>query len=280
LVDVISFRDEQQYLYSELALDVYVEAIQLLPRAAHAGLDLSTRLRELSGSEQLCRAGAMRAMLLGQLPMAVEVYEEGKTVFWSQALRLRSTVLDVLPVADSKKLKHLFQLLNEDSAGISMDGKNKLADQERRIEYRRQLNDQAERLIEEIRGRPGFDRFLRIPQFQHLSQAATNSFVVALVATEFRYFAIVIQANEAPEDVPLPFVNGEMLRKLVVQTSGSGMRDIADRGVVKERIHPRVPLEQLWRTIVRPVLLHLGLEVRDDRHEFLLSPPLTIPTES
>jgi hypothetical protein len=62
-------------------LDVYVAAIQLLPRVAHAGLDLSARLRELSGSEQLCRAAAMQAILLNQLPVAVEVFEEGKAVF-------------------------------------------------------------------------------------------------------------------------------------------------------------------------------------------------------
>jgi hypothetical protein len=80
-LEMVSTRHVEQYFYSQRALDVYVAAIQLLPRVAHAGVDLSARLRELSGSEQLCRAAAMRAILLNQLPVAVEVFEEGKAVF-------------------------------------------------------------------------------------------------------------------------------------------------------------------------------------------------------
>jgi hypothetical protein len=263
-IEAASARDVKQYFYSQQALDVYVHAIQLLPRAAHAGLDVSARLRALSGSEQLCRAVAMRAMLLDKLPTAVEVFEEGKAVFWSQALRLRSTALDALPTTDNERLSRLFRLLDTDRTGSSVEGCEKV-DLEQHIEHRRQLNDQADRLIEDIRRRPGFERFLRIPQYERLAQAASNGYVVALVANEPFYFAIIIQAGRAPQSIFLPSVDGEKLRRLIELTSGSGMRDGVDRGVVKERVPPRVPLEQMWRTIVEPVLVHLGLKVRHDR---------------
>jgi hypothetical protein len=203
LVEQTSSRNIVQYFYSQLDLDVYIQAIQLLPRVAHAGMNLSARLRELSGSEQLCRAAAMRAMLLNQLPTAVEVFEEGKTVFWPQALRLRSTALDELPNTDGKRLRHLFSSLDADYVNSPMDGEHK-ANLERHIESRRQLNEQADRLIEEIRTRPGFERFLRVLQYAKLAQSAANGFVVTLVANEPDCFAIIIQAHEDPKPVLLP----------------------------------------------------------------------------
>jgi tetratricopeptide (TPR) repeat protein len=262
-VERASLRDIEQYFYSQRALDVYVQAIQLLPRAAHVGLNISARLRELSGSEQLCRTAAMRAMLLKQLPTAVEVFEEGKAVFWAQALRLRSTVLDELPKADGERLRNLFRELDAEHAGGSAAWKEKV-DLERHIEHRRQLNNQADSLIDEIRRRPGFERFLRIPQCAQLAQAASNGIVVALIANEPNYFAIIIRAGEDPQSVSLPSVDSEKLRRLIELTSGSGMRDALDRGVMKEKVPPHVPLEHMWRTIVEPVLLHLGLQVRHD----------------
>jgi tetratricopeptide (TPR) repeat protein len=263
-VERASARNPKQYFYSQQVLVVYIQAIQLLPRAAHAGLDISVRLRELAGSEQLCRVAAMRAMLLGQLPTAVEVFEEGKAVFWSQALRLRSTALDKLPTADGDRLRHLFRMLDADHTGSSVVGLER-ADLEQHIEHRRQLNNKADRLIEEIRHRPGFERFLRNPQYEQLAEVASNGYVVALIANEPVYFAILIQAGKDPQPVSLPSVDGKTLRRLTELTSGSGMRDLADERVTKQRIHPRVPLEQIWVTIVKPVLLHLGLQVCHNR---------------
>jgi hypothetical protein len=107
-VEHVSARDKKQYLLSQPTLDVYLKVIQLLPRVAHVGLDPLTQLRELSGSEQLCRTAATRAVLLNQLTTAIEAYEDGKAVFWMQALRLRSNALDDLPAAERNKLRQLF----------------------------------------------------------------------------------------------------------------------------------------------------------------------------
>jgi hypothetical protein len=262
LVDQQSHRDVKHYYYSQPALDVYVKAIELLPHAAHFGLDISTRLRELSGSDRLGRAAAMRAMYLGQLTTAVEAFEEGKAVFWSQSLRLRSAALDILPAADRDNLTHLFNLLEQGGARFTGNVQDR-ADMEQRTEGRRHLNNQANRFIEKIRLRPGFDRFLKIPQFEKLAQAAKSGFVVALIANSQCCFAVVIQANEAPQCVVLPrSLCGDGLHKLSVQVSGSGMRDSLDRGIVREQVHTRVPLAQMWHTIVEPVLRRLSLQVR------------------
>jgi hypothetical protein len=62
-------QDETRF---EKALNVYVQAIQLLPRTAHLGLDLPSRLRELAGSEDLCRTAACRALLLQRDSLALK----------------------------------------------------------------------------------------------------------------------------------------------------------------------------------------------------------------
>jgi tetratricopeptide (TPR) repeat protein len=272
-VERASARDIKRCFLSQVALDVYVEAIQLLRRTAHVGVHLSTHVRELSGSEQLYCAAAVRAALLEQLPTAIELLEEGKAVFWSQALclqalRLYPTAFDDLPVADGERLRHLFELIDQESDGASADGVDKVI-LERHMEHQRQLADQAARLVEEIRARPGFGRFLRIPQYEKLSQAAMGNFVVALVASHPRYFAIVVQAEKAPQLVHLDSIDAVTLRRLIDQTSSSGMRDCSDKGVIQERVQPRVSLEQMWRLIVEPVVRRLGLSVCSDCFLFL-----------
>lgn len=259
-----------QHSFSQRALDIYVLIIQLLPCAARVGLDLSTRLRKLSGSEQLCRAASTRAMLLQQLPMAIEVFEEGKAVFWSQLLRLRSTALDALPSSERKMLSNLFRSLEKDS-GILMGDLQDNARIESQIEHRRQLNQQADSLIEDIRMRPGFEHFLKVPQYDKLAQAATNGFVVVLIANEPLFFAIVIHADDVLEHVPLPSVKGDMLRKLQAQVSESGMRDYThasegrghntmSRGISKEKTPTHTPLALMWKTIIQPIISHIGLK--------------------
>jgi hypothetical protein len=172
----------------------------------------------------------------------VRQFEEGKAVFWLQSLRLRSTALDELPTADSGRLRHLFQSVDVEHACSFKEGLEKV-DLERHIEHRRQLNDDADRLFKEIRLRPRFDRFLKIPQYEQLAQAASNGIVVALVANEPYFFVVIIQAGKDPQHLFLPSLNGNKLHKLIELTSGSGMRDAVERGLAKERVPPRIPLE-------------------------------------
>jgi hypothetical protein len=110
----------------------------------------------------------MRAVFLNQLTTAVEAYEEGKTVFWMQALRLRSNALDDLPAAERNKLRQLFEVLDQDD-GVFTETPDNRAVVEKHIEHRRQLSIQADCLIEEIRLRPRFDRFLKVSLFKMLA---------------------------------------------------------------------------------------------------------------
>jgi tetratricopeptide (TPR) repeat protein len=266
----ISTCNIDEYFYSQPALDVYTAVIQLLPSVAHLGLDPSNRLQELSGSENMSRAAAMRAMLLDQIPLAVEIYEEGKAVFWLQALRLRSTELNSLPPSDRDELLRLFRLLEQESPIFTGDVTDE-AKMESWTSYRRQLSEQSENLIGQIRLRPGFERFLRIPRFDELVEAANSGFVVLLVANEPIFFAIIIHPLGLLKPILLESVTGSMLQRLHTRLSGFGMRDFTcnmdsmsndiNRGMRAKLPDQGNPLEQMWQAIVGPVISGIGSKV-------------------
>jgi tetratricopeptide (TPR) repeat protein len=180
----------EEHDHEDLVLRVYVLLIRLLPRVASFGLDQAGRLRELSGTETVSRDAATRAIAAGRHTEAVEMLEEGRGVFWSQALWLRATNMDILPDSDAQELRRLFQLLEVGSVG---DDATSTAARERRVEQRRRLSNTPEALIADIRSRPGMSRFLLPPAFASLVQSLPEKgFVVMLVASNLGHRALVL----------------------------------------------------------------------------------------
>jgi hypothetical protein len=276
-------------------MDMYTQAINMLPRAAHFGLDIHSRLRELSGSEKLCRAASVRALLLEQKSLAVQVFEEGKAIFWTQILRSRDTALDALPDSDRIELSKLFRKLENSSSAGSPRSKDRIA-AERLMDDRRQMNAEVERMVDEIRKRPGFERFLKIPAFEELIKAAARGPVVILLTTDIACFAVVIVDDTGKcESVQLTKISPSTLKQLNLDVRSSGLRD---RGAIapedgdeagtesadpidldhgsntssSERLgirrtrrtdatSPYTILSSLWTSIVNPIIQALSLEV-------------------
>jgi tetratricopeptide (TPR) repeat protein len=252
-------------------LHIYECAVQLLPRAANFGLDISTRLRELAGSEELCRLASLRANALGYYERAIELLEEGRGVFWTQALRLRSPAFDCLPVQQRDELQELFNKLQQGSHDFPQQTYQNRADIERMVEQRRKLSARAERLIDTIREKPGFERFLMIQTFQHLRQAATKGSVVVLVETKHRCFALLMRDSRGPvQSILLRTITSEDLRIFSSQVSEWGQRSRLE----EDRKMSKVPsgkssesqlkliLQDVWTKAVGPIFDVLGLKVR------------------
>jgi tetratricopeptide (TPR) repeat protein len=260
--------DSYERMTSEAILDLYTDAVALLPRVAHLGLDSASRLRELSGLERICRFAAVRAAITSRDATVFELLEEGKVVFWTQALQLRSAALETLDPETRDTLLGMFRKLEREEYGSVED---KLA-LEQLIESRRQLNSQAEVMIEQIRARPGFDRFLKLPQFERLCDAARGGVVVALIANESRCFASVIDGRQHlartwHKELDL---TPRQLQDLNRRVSYDGMRGLADepcyqdssRQMQVSRVkHPHTPLADIWSRIVRPILRELKILV-------------------
>jgi hypothetical protein len=259
----------------EMVLQVYILVLQLLPRAASFGLDHTGRLRVLSSAETISRDAAARAVSAGRTADAIEMLEEGRGVFWSQALRLRGTELDLLPDQDAQNLRRMFGTL--ESGDIHADHMSNVQ-RERHIDERRRLSKVAESLIDSIRSRPGFTRFLLPPAFSTLLQSLPEKgFVVMLVASSLGYHALVLSRAETQvKHVRLATPPGgtfsQAFRAVLPRDGDQELSPANEIHVartlgVSRRIHkkPRDPfdmmLEQLWMLIVKPVVDLLNLKV-------------------
>jgi hypothetical protein len=261
--------------HHDLVLQVYIPVIQLLPRVAGFGLDHAGRLRELSYTEAISRDAAARAIAAGRDAEAVEMLEEGRGVFWTQALRLRTTDLDLLPAQDAQELRRLFQILELGSVG---DESTNAAQRERLIEQRRRLSNAAEALIANIRSRPGMSRFLLPPAFSSLVQSLPETgFVVVLVTSELGHRALVLdraQAYTASLELfpPEGGFFSESIRVSLPRDGDAGAHITEDANVSRafgiSKKANRMPKEtldqtlaQLWTLVVKPVTGVLRLKM-------------------
>jgi tetratricopeptide (TPR) repeat protein len=178
--------------HDDIVLQAYLMVIRLLPQAASLGRDHTGRLWELSRVEALSRNAAARAIVMKREEEAVEMLEEGRGVFWAQALRLRGSELDLLPPEDARELKKLLQILE---AGSTRDLTLTSAQQERHAEQRRLYSEAAEAIIADIRSRPGMERFLMPPAFTSLAQSLPEGFVVLLNIAELGDYALIMDGS-------------------------------------------------------------------------------------
>jgi tetratricopeptide (TPR) repeat protein len=264
-----------QHRYDDLVRQVYVLVIRLLPRAASFGLYHAGRLREVSGADAISRDAATRAIAAGRGEEAVEMLEEGRGVFWSQALRLRTTDMNLLPEQDARELRRLFQVLEMGSIRKEFTSTTQ---RERNVEERRRLSNAAEALIADIRSRPGMSRFLQPPAFASLVQSLPESgFVVVLVASNLGHRALVldragVQSTSLELFPPEGGFYSDTIRvslprdgdvKLYPTEDPDVSRQIGfSRKTERKRYTPLdQTLAQLWISIVKPVIDVLGIKV-------------------
>jgi tetratricopeptide (TPR) repeat protein len=263
----------------DLVLQVYILVIRLLPRAASFELDASGRLHALSGAETISRDAATRAIAAGRNKEAVEMLEEGRGVFWSQALRLRAKNLDLLPANDAQELRRLFRMLELGSMHDESMGK---LQREQSLEERRRVSNAAEALITEIRSRPGLSHFLLPPAFSSLVQSLPETgFVVILVTSKLSHYALVLdRTNARTTSLELFPPEGGFLSEVVQaslprDSNASTQDKTASRafGISKKanrRQHEPLDLvlAQLWISIVKPVIDVITVEVGSSGNYF------------
>jgi hypothetical protein len=133
--------------YSGQVLDLYAKVIGILPRAANLGLDHKTRLQVITGSDEIGRNAAARALNLGRTSQAVELLEAG--LFRSQTLHLRTTSFDGIPDSDRENLLRLFRML-EHGARSAESSEQTEGEHEQVLARRRLLNKEVEALISRI----------------------------------------------------------------------------------------------------------------------------------
>jgi hypothetical protein len=256
--------------YSTRVLDLYAQIIGLLPRAANLGLDHSTRLLAVTGLDEIARNAAARAVLVGRETHAVEMLEEGRGIFWTQALHQRTNAFDDVPQEDSQELQRLLHLLDHSARRVESSMQT-VAQRERDLERRRLINEKAEALILKIRGYKGLGRFLLPPTFDALVRALPNGIVVIVTASKLGHHALLLRRDTGLvtsitlQPPPKEF-DSATFRSHLPRDVGSDERGGEYRAMRKDTGRGGSSLVDmlavLWKAIVQPVITQLGLQVR------------------
>jgi tetratricopeptide (TPR) repeat protein len=258
--------------YSGQVLELHAKVIGILPRAANLGLDHKTRLQVITGSDEIGRNAAARALNLGRTSQAVELLEAGRGIFWSQTLHLRATGFDGIPDSDRENLLRLFRML-EHGARSAESSEQTVEEHEQALARRRLLNKEAEALISRIRDYPGCARFLLPAAFDSLVNGLPDGFVVVLNASKLGHHALLLHKTDevavslelSPPSMGFDFAAlRAQLPRDMSDVDPEQQDDIhsramrMDSGRVSSLEHV---LLQLWTTMARPVVRKLGLKV-------------------
>ncbi|KAJ7438299.1 CHAT domain-containing protein [Mycena galericulata] len=200
-------------IYSHPSLvDAYRTAINFLPQLAAFSLDLKSRQQVLARKDivSLASASATCAIGLDQNNVAVEFLEASRSIFWAQALQLRTPVdkLENVKPELSTNLRHLSQQLEQASfrdisQNISMNTQRHLRSIEAMAAQCRKLNDEWDETVNAVRKVPGFEDFLQPKTIASLCQAAAYGPIIILLASGSSCSALIVNSNEGVQHVPL-----------------------------------------------------------------------------
>jgi tetratricopeptide (TPR) repeat protein len=273
LPDIVSGASQQADT-SKRFFDVLRHALQLLPQMAYIGLYVRERLWMLKHTEHLAAITADLALRLGRANDAVEVLEEGRAVFWTQYLRLR-TNFDLLPPHLAEELMRLAGQIEQATHRFKRqesnnDSKNDGATKDATVVANRRLAVQFETLVKNARSLPGFERFLLHEPYSLLTLVAERCPVVVLLASTNCCAALLIRGQGmSTEHVELPGITAEQLQNLGrlmhvtnsevrATRNGRAMRQSRPEGDGASRT-----LRALWEHVAKPLIMAIGCPVRE-----------------
>jgi hypothetical protein len=253
----------------ESALGAYRAAIELLPRLAMLGLDLQSRRHALiSSSDGLARDAAACAIKLGQYDRAVELLEEGRGVFWSQALTLRTPMTDLHDIAPEleERLRCISFALEQgslrDVSRNMSDSPQKVMSMEKEASHFQDLGDEWLATLEEVRQLEGFKDFLRPSRLSTLRGAAAKGPVVILNASEAGCSALILNSTGVRHlpFLQLTFTTVTTLVKLIQSAIASDGKDVS--AIESNHAHVERLVQQMPLLSGTLQLLRLPLESR------------------
>ncbi|KAJ7206605.1 CHAT domain-containing protein [Mycena pura] len=191
----------------------YHKAIELLPQLAALHLDLHSRQDILSTASvtTLASEAAACAVRLGRYNVAVEFLEASRSIFWSQALHLRTPLVTLAGIHPSlaHKLTELSTQLErtsfrETSRNLLTNAQDKIMSIESEGKHCRKLNEDWEQVIDSVRLLAGFKDFMRPKSIGALKQAAAPGPIVILTTTDSTCFALIVTSAHELQCLTLP----------------------------------------------------------------------------
>jgi hypothetical protein len=248
-------------------LQAHILSVHLLNPCLYMTPGLEDQVAFLSDIPPMLPSNAAAAAIsAGQLDIAVEVLEEGRTTLWSRLSGFRDALHDLgvaYPVRArkfeklTKRVEYLTEAAQDSLALPHNDHSLDLC-----LKQHRHLMMERDRWISEIRQLPGFSQFLQVKPYSQLRAAADEGPMIIVNISEFRSDALIVLADRAmPLLVPLPHATFDHLQTL------------RDRLIVALRLNMtqeydsdpefKLILTSVWHCIVRPiveVLLENGIK--------------------
>ncbi|KAJ7909188.1 CHAT domain-containing protein [Mycena leptocephala] len=251
-------------LNHESAEEAYQHVTELLPQLATLGLDVESRRGALASvNPGLASNAAAVAISRNQLVKAIEFLESGRSIFWSQALRLRTPLDDLKHFAPEmgQKLSEIIRQLEHGSHRDLSRRESLLPDSleqtsfDNDAKYYQRLNSEWVQVVDEVRQFPRFEGFLRQQPLSELRMAAAGGPVIILNASKTSCCALLLVTylrapprstiDELFAQLSLSYDSG---RCSALETRLFWQREGGDID------HLAVVLAELWRSVVSPIL--------------------------
>lgn len=250
-------------------------AMDLIPQLAALGSTVHDRHHQVTQVGSVARGAAAAAIKSQQYGTAVEWLEQGRSVIWSQLLELRS------PVDDLRKVRpELADHLQSLSSRLEGSASHRVLDPEQpiQVDYH-SIAYERQKLVEEIRKVPGFERFLLPKKLSQLVLAANEGPIVMLNVSECRCDALILRPGlDSVLHVPLPDLTITDILEwhkgldslisdgtLTIPDASTRLKAIRmpDNGVILGREDGMAYiLGKLWKFVTQPVLEALSITVR------------------
>jgi tetratricopeptide (TPR) repeat protein len=277
LEDINSLEDFELSRSEEKALlRLHESAIDLVIFATGFAVGHSAQLRRLVMGSALGSYAFMLSTQVDELPLELQLLERARGIIWAERLHMRNPQLDCVPDALAKKLEDMIQRNTangpqfEETPLIAVHYRPFLPESDQLYEQRSQL----QLTLQKIRSLPGLHGFMREPTFEMLQTIAERNVVVVLIEDDGDCHALIIGSSPGLlVHLSLEDIDKEGLQELTFAPSSVQQRGAADsiddldgqRLAMKrsQRLSAaRVVLAKLWRTVVKPIITHLGLVVR------------------
>ncbi|KAJ7437412.1 CHAT domain-containing protein [Mycena latifolia] len=197
-------------------LAAYRTSIDLLPQLAGFHLDVNSRHQMLSraGTTSLASTSATCAIALHEYNVAVEFLESSRSIFWAQALHLRTPLDQLANIRPglAMKLRELSSQLEHTSfrdtaRNLVSDPQQKAISIEAEAFRCRELNEDWENAIKSVQILPGFEDFMQPKRIATLRQAARSGPIVILLADKRICSALIVTSSNDVQHVHLPEIN-------------------------------------------------------------------------
>ncbi|MBB6472458.1 CHAT domain-containing protein [Sphaerisporangium rubeum] len=230
----------------------FQDAVGLLDHAVPRSLARGDREFQLKRLRGLAGEAAAAAVRIQDDELAATLFEQGRGVLLAQSMDTRVDLVRLAAVAPglAADFQRLSGQMDEIASGLA--GSGRTVGHAETVAARRRLTGQWDRLVDEIRRKPGLDGFLLAPHAEDLIAAARYGPIVQVSTSWFGSVALLVRANGI-ESVCLPRLDPPTARTMVAELR----RNIAQND--EEQLLDL--LGWMWDVIVGPVLDHLGMNV-------------------